>query len=77
VNTSGTSGAGESAIDGRMAASEKRWNKALRVEKIIIFANVRGQMPPLAFGLAPAREAGSAGARPKVPQGRGLSGPHC
>jgi len=36
---------------------------------------VRGQMPPLAFGLTPAREAELAGARPKVPQGRGLSAP--
>jgi len=34
-------------------------------------------MPPLAFGLAPARAAESAGAGPKVPQGRGLSGPLC
>ena len=39
--------------------------------------NVPDEESPLASGVLPAREAGSAGSMSEVPKGRGLSGPHC
>ena len=44
---------------------------------LIFSANVPGQESPLASGVAPAREAESAGDMPEVPKGRGFAGPVC
>jgi len=42
---------------------------------LICLANVHGQVSPLAFGMTPAREAGSAGGMTKVPKAWGLAAP--
>ena len=39
--------------------------------------NVRGQMPPLASGVSPAREADSAEEMPEVSEGRGFAPSVC
>ena len=39
---------------------------------LVMLANVPSDLSLLAFGTAPAREAESAGAVPKVPKGQGL-----
>jgi hypothetical protein len=44
---------------------------------VYIFANVPGQVSPLAFGMAPAREAEIAGGMTKVPKAWGLAEPAC
>jgi len=41
----------------------------------VFFANVPGQVSPLAFGMTPAREAEKAGVMTKVPQAWGLTAP--
>ena len=54
-------------------AREKRWP----AKNGDIPANVPGQVSPLAFGMAPAREAEKAGDMTKVPKAWGLTAPAC
>jgi hypothetical protein len=44
-------------------------------EATFSYANVPGQVSPLAFGMTPAREAEKAGGMTKVPQAWGLTAP--
>jgi hypothetical protein len=48
-------------------------NTTLPVDIFAAISDVPDQVPLLAFGVTPAREAGSAGGMPKVPKGQGLA----